>query len=298
MFRRHLIASAAIHTLGFFALIWIMNGASVLQPKRAFEVVLSENGSSAAAVSNQHSRRGHPRESKQNSKPDLRPAFVKDGIFTNISDPKSKTSLTSRNGDSLPEGFGKEMLLTESKVTQVFDLLAFRVNKFLNYPAILAENGIEGTSTLEIFFNHLGEIDEARSKCFGSHRVVRGMLTQATRKGLVEWFSTDANRLSKEQFKNQHFRADFEVSNFLAEKSVVTKAAPGSYEFTRRRFANHCLSHGGLDLVCATVKLSGAIKNLTSGAYKGRFYALTDHLEHYDSVGLAGINVQVRSIRN
>lgn len=197
----------------------------------------------------------------------------------------------SRGGDR----FARDLLETESKVWEAFDVLAGRINRHLDYPKMLAENGVQGSATLDLLFDSNGDIDESRSKTFGDNRLVRGMLVRAGRKGLVEWISNDRKRLQKEQLRNQRFRAEFILAYSQADAAVLTKIMPGSYGFLRRHFSNvACIgeSNGApaLNIACVAVAASGAIQRSLSDKYKGQITALKDRLEQYDEMNLSGIN--------
>ena len=101
----------------------------------------------------------------------------------------------------------------------------------------LSENGVQGIATLDLYFDNEANVDESRSKFSGGHRMIRGLLVKATRLGVLEWFQSDALRLRKVQFRNQHYHASFEISFALGSSSEVTRVSPGSYSMLRRKNA-------------------------------------------------------------
>ncbi|MEK6706338.1 MAG: hypothetical protein AABZ06_11170, partial [Bdellovibrionota bacterium] len=97
------------------------------------------------------------------------------------------------------------------------------------------------------------------------------MLVKAVRYGLSEWFANEAGQLEKKKSRNQHFRADFEISYLLGNQSEVTKTTTGAYQFTRRRFSHTCISPvgiggAGLDITCVAARVGGFVKNRLDGA--------------------------------
>ena len=185
---------------------------------------------------------------------------------------------------------------TESKVWDVFDLLASKINGHLDYPELLVENSIHGNATLDLYFDSQGNVDERKSKTYGDNPFVRGLLIRATRIGFVEWYSSDAGRLRKEQFKNQHFRADFILAYSQEDSGALVKTVPGTYNFLRRRVSNiTCLGKSPegypmFNAACAIAGIGGAIYRNVSDKYKSRLIAIKDNLEYYDSLELSGIN--------
>ena len=231
---------------------------------------------------------------KTKNQVDLRPGFMRTGKLYSLNMTKGSPSIEeASSGDA--SRFSKDLLATESKVFQTFDLLASKVNSRLDYPRLLVENGVEGYATLEIFFNSQGRIDEGKSSCLGSHRSLRGLLIRAVRGALVDWYSSDAVRLSPEQFRDQHFRANFEITFSQPAASQVDRIAPGTYSFLRRQSANSCLtavpgSGAMLNLSCVAIKAGGYIKNAMDGNRKIHYEALNDRLEYFDDLGLKGMN--------
>ncbi|MGK5085831.1 hypothetical protein WDW37_21285 [Bdellovibrionota bacterium FG-1] len=46
----------------------------------------------------------------------------------------------------------------------------------------------------------------------------------------------------------------------------------------------------GFDFVCVAARVGGFVKNQLDGKYESRYLALTISLEHFDELGLGGIN--------
>ncbi|MCM2322575.1 MAG: hypothetical protein NDJ90_04880 [Oligoflexia bacterium] len=199
--------------------------------------------------------------------------------------------------------WSRELLFTESKVFDVFDLLASRIDKHLDFPWMLAEHGIHGMASLELFFDREGHIDESRSRFSGNHRLLRGLLVKAARAGLIEWFSNDTHRIKKEQFRDQHFRADFLISSGTDNSSGLSIEREGSYRFLRRRYirpAVSCItsaltqpSLAMVDFGCLGAQVVGSLRRKVDSKYISRFNALKDTLEEYDRREFGGINSQV-----
>jgi hypothetical protein len=200
----------------------------------------------------------------------------------------------------------QDLLATESKVWRAFDSLAEKIGSHLEYPLLLSENGITGNATLDLYFDGNGEVDEGRSKTYGDARSLRGLLIKATRHGLMDWIPSDAPRLAKSQFRNQHFRADFILAHSQVDTSETLNPAPGSYLFTRRRVSNTaCIGQidGSplLNAACLAAKAQGAILRSYSRSYRNEFELLKERLEQFDQIGLDGIKSSVaqrESFRN
>lgn len=228
---------------------------------------------------------------------DLRLSYAKDERFF-MHHQTSDHSFAANADGSDPSGItnpdARELLFTETKVLRAFDLLAEKINQFLDYPEILIENGVQGVATLDLYFDKDGNIDEARTKLFGGNRSVRGLLAHASRSGLVKWYRSDADQLKRDQFKNQHFRADFVISHALEDASRLEKTSQGSYTFLRRHYVHKCANPTGVDVACVAMKTYGFIRGNVSKAYKARFQALQDRLEHYDDIGLDGVTAEIR----
>lgn len=195
----------------------------------------------------------------------------------------------------------KELLFTESKVTRSFDLLALRIHKHLEYPIILAEKGVEGTSRLDLVFDGVGEIDTLKSRFSGSNRSVRGLLVKAIRKGLQEWYAQEFSHLDKTQFRSQHFHAEFEISHTEAEVSQWTKQDLGSYRYLRRRTSQFdCISGSSsgisMNFACFAIKGYGFAKKTFSRKYQVQFEMLVELLEYYDRLGLENLELGAESI--
>jgi hypothetical protein len=212
----------------------------------------------------------------------------------------SKSTTRVVEGDLSAEGqrFTQDVLTSESKVWELFDTLAARINHHLDYLQMMIDNGIHGTAVLDLYFDSQGNVDETRSKTQGDNSFVRGMLVRSTRKGLVDWFAKDASRLRKDQFRNQHFRADFILSYSQESESKLIKSGPGSYGFLRKYFSNpECIGAGGggigIDLFCVASEVAGAIHHTLSDKYKIEVIAMKDSLEYYDRLDLDGINALI-----
>lgn len=198
----------------------------------------------------------------------------------------------------IPNALSRELLLTETKIFQVFDLLAARIDRHLDYPLMLAENGVQGVATLDLYFDDQGLVNEAKSKCFGDRRVLRGLLVKATREALVEWFVNDAKRIRRDQFRNQHFRADFVIVGNEFDSAEQNRGIAGTYNFVRKKHIRNsasCLApgpnaNGVVDFACLGMKLVGAIRGNVDSTYRSRFEALKETMERYDMLELTGIN--------
>lgn len=235
---------------------------------------------------------------------DFRPDFIRSGLLFQ----RQQANVVSRSREYLDgvghnmqasESVRQEILNTESKVHKAFDRLAELISMNLDYPDLLVEFGIEGLASLDLYFDSNGEIDEHASKYLGSSRLLRGVLVQASRKGLIQWFSSDAKRLNRDQFKNQHYRADFTISSFLSTKSTWDRNALGRYQFMRRRTAENCVAAAGkgaigLDASCITIKAVGWIRERFSATHRLQFEALKDRMEQFDELQLTGINDLIR----
>jgi len=247
------------------------------------------------------------RKSPCRTAPDLRPDFVRNRSFFSAPSGRSSVDLANdrasdrsqdgknRSRDGISNGMSRDLLFTESKVFQVFDSLALRIDKHLDYPSSLYENGVHGIATLDLYFDGSGNVDESRSQCQGGHRSIRGILIGATRNALLEWFANEAGRITKEQFRNQHFRAEFALSTFLGDANEVTQQTLGSYSFLRRKSRQTCIAAGpggdpALNLACVAAKAAASLKNAFDRKAHMRFVALSDTLDHYDQLGLTGIN--------
>lgn len=124
-------------------------------------------------------------------------------------------------------------------------------------------------------------------------------MIRAFRKGYIEWHASDAGRIRKEQFRNQHFRADFILAYSQTDTAEVSKLVPGSYGFLRRRVSNiSCIgSEGGaaiFNFACAAEGIFGAIHGGLSEKYENQITALKDTLDYYDGLGLGGLNREAR----
>ncbi len=225
-------------------------------------------------------------KSTQLSKLDIRPSFMKGSI----------SSVPSLSAPSVNEGMtGEDVLARPLKVISAFDHLAAQINRNLDYPNLLVENNVQGTAALDLEFDEFGRVNEARSRFSGSHLAIRGLLAKASRLALVEWYKSDAYRLNHEQFKGQRFRTEFSVSYVEPEwLDRVDKTSLDVYQITKRRFKNNCVYPGSLDLICTALKVKGAVENAINEKSRIQFDLLMDKLNHYDDIGLSGINDLIR----
>jgi hypothetical protein len=281
---KNLLGSIAIHAVlaGVGACFFLELKPT---PSKETRTMLVETFREASPVKGTGSGRGqHARGRAVPGHLNLVPLFARNGFSLSTKIP----------GESeLPNEVGRDLLLTEPKIVQVFDLLANRVNGHLDYPLMLAENGVYGLASLDLYFDHDGNVDEYRSKCGGANRVVRGLLVEATRSGLLEWFANEAKRIRRDQFRDQHFRADFMVSAVENSENSLSKAGP-EYHFVRRIHYNPtCLEPGTVDLACAGMRIIGLIKG-KDDKYLMKFEALKESTERFDDLGLSGINELLR----
>lgn len=284
---RYLLVSIGIHIV----LGWLFSYRvpKIAQPPTVIEIV-SSSPQIQAGKGKQEGKQARLQGGKLNSKKNI---LTRLGVsyFSKLGKLGGLGSGGERDGTQ----FAHDLLTTESKVWDVFDRLAGRIHQHLDYPEMLAENGVQGNATLDVYFNSDGELDEDRSKTYGDNRYVRGLLIRATRKGLVEWQTNEANRIRKDQFRNQHFRADFVIAYSQTDQSEVIKTQPGSYQFLRKRVSNvTCLGAVGgapiLDFACVAMQVGGAIHRSVSDRYKSRLAALKEMLDYYDGLDLKGIH--------
>lgn len=270
------------------------------EPTQGIAIEMIPSGSNSASYSDFPKKGIAKHSGKANSRSpniDLRPRFLKDGsLFAKSKRPETtpEDSTETNHLDSISNPYARDFLLTEPKVFKAFDLLAEKINQYIDYPMILVENDLQGIATFELYFDQEGNIDEIKSKFFGDNRWVRGLLVRASRQGLVKWYLSDALRLKKSQFKNQHFRAEFEISYTLPNASRVEANSPGSYTILRRHYIYECANPAGVDIACLAMKVHGAMQRGLSSSYKIRLEALRDQLEHFDNIGLSGIGVTIR----
>ena len=217
-------------------------------------------------------------------------------IFSNKSYLQKSESDLIAQAKGLTNPSAGDLLFRESKVVLAFDLLAEKIDRLIDYPSLLKENGIQGTATLDLYFDHDGNIDEDRSKLLGSNRYVRGLLGRASRNALVQWYEHDAHHLKKNQFKDQHFHAEFIISYILPSMSEWEKRGPNSYSISRRHLMYECGSHMGFDLTCAASTLYGITKKLTSNQYRSNLQTLKDQLEYFDDIGLSGMRALIQGV--
>lgn len=223
---------------------------------------------------------GQARKNGNGSRIDLRPPSMSNDHFS-ISQQKAK--------DAGLGAFVHQQLHADSNSLIAFDLLAERINHFLEYPDLLIENGVEGVASLDLYFDNEGLVDEMRSAFGGDNRMLRGIFVRATRTGLTKWYLSDAYRLKKNQFRNQHFHAEFALSAVAKEDSRVEKTGTDAYAFRRHRMKDYCLRPGAVDLSCLTIKAYGAVYNTVSRRHKVMFDNLQYELDYFDRKGLSGI---------
>lgn len=221
---------------------------------------------------------------------DLRPNHVRNfGAFA-----FGKTRDTAGTQFGIANPVARDLLFTPPKVFLAFDRLAEKVNASLDYPSLLIENSVEGTATLDLFFDHDGNVDEDHSKFFGANRFVRGVLVKASRTALIQWYRADAVRLNKDQFRDQHFRAELSISYVRPDESRMEKTSSGSYLMVRRHYMHECATPFGLDVACLALKAKGATERAFSDGYKNRFDDLKENLSHFDDIALGGINSAIK----
>jgi hypothetical protein len=210
----------------------------------------------------------------------LRPSFMRG---------ENAFSATPDAAQSSDHPDGLNALLIEPRVAQAFDQLAAQIYRNFDFSDLLFENSVQGNAWLDLYFDREGKVDEVRSRFSGSHYLVRGLLVKATRRGLVDWYRADAYRLKKAEFRNQHLRAELSIS-YAENVEKLTKTGADAYLLTRKRFRNECLYPGAVDLVCAAMKVKGAVENLINDNSRIQFDLLKDNINHYDDLGLSGIN--------
>lgn len=162
----------------------------------------------------------------------------------------------------------------------------------MDYPDLLIQAGITGVSSLDLYFDLNGGVDESKSEFAGSNAYVRGLLVRAVRKGLVAWYRSDGGRLEKDQFRGQHFRASFTISFVQAPETLLTKTVNGHYSFKRRAGVTICATPSGVDLACLAIQGYGKLRSVFSDKYRIQVIALKERLEDLDRLGLQGISRQ------
>lgn len=99
----------------------------------------------------------------------LRPSFiVKRNEFL-----LGQKDSAEKKGASDHSPFIQGMLTSDSKTIRAFDRLAELIHQEIDYPDLLIEEGVQGISSLDLYFDHEGKIDEERSKFSGSNRWLR-----------------------------------------------------------------------------------------------------------------------------
>ena len=185
-------------------------------------------------------------------------------------------------------------MVGDLKAADLFDSLADKIGVALDYPEVLVEQGVQGVASVDLYFDSRGLIDEHRSLVAGDHGSLRGVMVRAMRSGLLSWYRSDAIRLKREEFRNQHFRADFVLSYTLASDDRNEKLGAGRYHFLRRKQLSTCLYPGAVDVACAAMKIAGFIKKQTSDKYNVHVAAVLDVLADFDSKGLDGIDGEIQ----
>lgn len=120
------------------------------------------------------------------------------------------------------------------------------------------------------------------------------MLVRAARQSLIAWFSGEGPRLRKEQFRNQHFRADFVLGFTPNPLPELTKTGPGNYSFLRQRPSRIPCMGDLLNPGCFALQAAGALQRATSQKYASQLSAVKDRLEQYDQTGLDGVGAAIR----
>jgi hypothetical protein len=218
---------------------------------------------------------------------DLRPSFMKGGLFT-------RTQESASDSINHPATSAAELANIPFQVITAFDELALQIDRELEFPVVFIENNIQGTAALDLQFDSEGMINETESHFTGSGRSLRGLLVKAARLGIANWYKGNAYRLKPDQFKNQHFHVGFEISYLQRNYDHLDRQGFGNYEITRRRFKNTCMGVMSVDVVCAALKTKGFIENIVSEGPRIRFDLLKDRLSEYDEMELHGINRVIR----
>lgn len=191
----------------------------------------------------------------------------------------------------------KEILFSPPKIVKAFDQLAQKVDFYLDYPLLLIRDGVTGNASLDLYFDNDGLVDENNTVFSGSNRYVRGLLVKATRDGLVKWYETDGIHLNRDEFRNQHFQVDFEISYTEESISKYEKIVPNSYSFIRRHYRHECASPTGIDVACLAIKAYGVVDKAVSPEFKIKLATLKEHLEFYDNLGLNNLNQQISILK-
>ena len=282
--------SIALHALILglaFLFVWKEKPLPLPSEKLDVQVVTNVPGLKEKGIKSA-SKAARPHSAKPTL--DLRPDFMKNGALLS----KAISSNEVSSGESTAIGDREEMLNAPLHVLKAFDHLAFQIYQDLEYPQLFVENNIEGNASLDLHFDSEGRIDEIHSIFSGNHHAVRGLFVQAARKGIQEWYRSDAYRLHKDQFKNQYFHASLEITTVFHDYSEVTKSGAASYQIIKRKFKNPCASPLGVDLKCLALKASGAVENAINHKSRIMLQLLEDKLDHYDDLGLSGINDLIR----
>lgn len=264
------------------------------KPKHPSEISLWVQPKSASSPSLRGAKSLKSR-AKSHGHLDLRPGFAKNFKGIPFNSPTTGIPSTDGNGSTGVNSDAQDLLRADGRSLQAFDQLALMINGHLDYPEMLAENGIHGMATLDLYFDHNAQIDESRSRMLGDSRWIRGLFVKAARIGIEDWFRGMGGSLNKDQFRDQHFRADFIITYTSTHSSELEKNGEASYHLVRRQLVQTCLNPamGGLDVTCAAMRVAGIINSQVSSNYKIKFQALKDRLEQFDETGLAGLNQSI-----
>ncbi|MFL5815000.1 MAG: hypothetical protein ACJ763_15600 [Bdellovibrionia bacterium] len=295
-----LVYSVGIHILLLMALIFISSKRHQKEGSRSEVTILLGPTHSATKQSAPSKSRGtigsNSRGNKEQphtsiGKLDLRPDFAKS--FGKASGQAS--GQPSSHDDVNTNRDAQGLLHTDGQSLQAFDQLAVLINGHMDYPEMLAENGVQGMATLDLYFDHDARVDETRSRLMGDNRWIRGLFAKAARNGLEEWFRGMGGNLKRAQFRDQHFRADFVITYTNTHASELERNGENSYHLVRRQLVQTCLNPvaGGLDLACTAMRVAGTISSKVSSNYRIKFEALKDRLEQFDEIGLSGINQSI-----
>ena len=282
--KRNFILSILLHILAF-SFFWTGDEKPLAVAKAVFVDLPS--------VSPKVERANRPSRISVKKPIDLRPGFLRTKSIA-----ASESGMQAKPSAPALSPLTQDLLLTESKATTAFDLLTQHINFHLDYPRILVENGVQGIASLDLYFDSEGNIDETKSKFAGPNRSVRGLLARASREGIVNWYKSDVLRLDREQFKNQHFRADFALSYLEEESTKITKNGTVNYTFVRRRRLMTCASPMGVDVTCMATRAYGSIRNAVTSKGRLQLEALQDDLDHYDRLGLSGLASSIQNARS
>ncbi len=219
---------------------------------------------------------------------DLRPSFIRKGLFAQLSD-GARVEPKSEGGQE-----AEDLLKGDVKAADIFDRLAENIGIALDYPDILTEQGVQGETSVDVYFDSHGVIDERRSIVRGDRGTLRGAMVRAVRTGLVNWYQSAAAQLDANEYRNQHFRADFRLVYGERSEDRLDRLAAGNYHFLRKRQIDICVYPGAIDVACAAAKVAGFIKKKTSDKYNVHIAAVIEALESFDQQGLSGLAEVIR----